>query len=841
MPKRSVYLQDIPKDEAWARLVEALKEAGLWQPLPGEWVPLGEALGRVTAEPVWAAMSSPHYHASAMDGYAVRARDTQGASETNPLTMALVGPEVADLDRVTRPAQPVNTGHPLPPWADAVIMVEHVQAGETPGELIIHAPVAPWHHVRPMGEDMVATELVLPANHTLRPIDLGAVAGSGHAGVWVRRKPRVAILPTGSELIRIEEAGEGRGAPRPGQVIEFNSLVLAAQVEQWGGVATRWPIVPDNYAAIRAAVAEAACDHDLVLVNAGSSAGSEDYTVHVVEELGEVLVHGIAVRPGHPVVFGMVRASPSSRPSSPQVERGRGGEAAHIPQIGALWATLKPLARQKRHKPTPSEDRLWQSLRGRRLERLKFRRQHVIGRFIVDFYCADLGLVVEVDGPVHQYTPNEDAIRQEYLESLGMRVVRLTDEDVMNNLEGALARILDAARMAASPPSRPSPSPFNEEGEGEPPQAARKGMRRAPASPEREGGAARRVPVIGVPGYPVSAALTGEMFVEPLISRWLGRLPAEPPTLQAVISRKVVSPTGDDDYVRVTVGQVGQRVIATPLSRGAGVITSLVRADGIVRIPRFSEGLDAGAPVTVHLYRTPREIARTIVAIGSHDLTLDLLAQFLAERAPGARLASANVGSLGGLIALKRGEAHLAGSHLLDPETGEYNRRYVDQYLAGREIVLVTLVHREQGLIVPAGNPQRIGGFEDLAREDVTFANRQRGAGTRLLLDYELSRRGIAAEQVHGYEREEFTHLAVAAAVASGAASCGLGVRAAAQALGLDFVPVGWERYDLVIPREHAESDLLAPLLALLEDGPFRTAVAALPGYDVREMGRVVG
>ncbi|HEC23879.1 MAG TPA: molybdopterin biosynthesis protein, partial [Chloroflexi bacterium] len=201
---------------------------------------------------------------------------------------------------------------------------------------------------------------------------------------------------------------------------------------------------------------------------------------------------------------------------------------------------------------------------------------------------------------------------------------------------------------------------------------------------------------------------------------------------------------------------------------------------------------------------------------------------------------SANVGSLGGLVALRRGEAHLAGSHLLDPETGEYNWRYIDQYLPGRNVALVTLVRREQGLIVPPGNPQAISGIGDLAREDVTFVNRQRGAGTRLLLDYELERHGIAPEQVRGYEREEYTHLGVAAAVASGTASCGMGVRAAARALGLDFVSVGWERYDLVIPREYYESDLLAPLLALLHDEAFRAAVAELPGYDVSEMGQVV-
>lgn len=635
--QRKIYLEDIPLDEAWRRFTEALAAAGLWRPFPGEDVPVVSALGRVTAAPVWARISSPHYHAAAMDGYAVRAADTIGATETAPLRLAL-GPQAVYVD----------TGDPLPPWANAVIPIEHVQPG--PDTIEIMAPVPPWRNVRPMGEDMVATELVLPANHTLVPVDLGAIAGCGHTHVQVRRRPRVAVIPTGTELVP-------PGVPlRPGDIIEYNSLVLAAQVESWGGQATRWPIIPDDYDRLRAAVQEAVATHDLVLINAGSSAGSEDFTARVVADLGQLLVHGVAVRPGHPVILGMI--------------------------------------------------------------------------------CSR--------------------------------------------------------------------------------------------------------PVIGVPGYPVSAALTGEIFVEPLLARWLGRPPQARPTVQATLTRKVLSPLGDDEYLRVTVGRVGGRTVAAPLSRGAGVITSLVRADGIVRIPRFSEGVHAGETVTVELYRQPEEIEHTIVVIGSHDLTLDLLAQHLAEARPGLRLASAHAGSLGGLVALRRGEAHLAGSHLLDEATGEYNISYVRQYLPGVPVVLVTLVRREQGLIVAPGNPKGIRGLADLARPEVTFVNRQRGAGTRVLLDYRLKELGIDPATVNGYEREEYTHLAVAAAVQSGAADCGLGIRAAARALDLDFVPLEHERYDLVIPRQYYEGPLLRPLLDLLHDVAFRQAVAALPGYDVAEMGQIV-
>jgi putative molybdopterin biosynthesis protein len=301
----------------------------------------------------------------------------------------------------------------------------------------------------------------------------------------------------------------------------------------------------------------------------------------------------------------------------------------------------------------------------------------------------------------------------------------------------------------------------------------------------------------------------------------------------------LLSPAGDDEFVRVVVGRVGERTLAAPLSRGAGVLTSLVRADGLVNIPRFSEGVDAGDEVTVELFRSPEEIDHTILAIGSHDLTLDLIAQFLAEMEPSRRLASANAGSLGGLMALRRGEAHLAGAHLLDPETGEYNLPYIHRYLPDTPVVVVTLTHREQGLIVARGNPKAITAIADLPREDVTYVNRQRGAGTRVLLDSILDREGIPREGLKGYDREEVTHLAVAVDIATGLADCGMGVRAAAVALGLDFVPIAWERYDLVIPVRFWDDPLLTPLRALLEDARFREAVAALPGYDPGEMGKL--
>ncbi len=656
----SIYLHDIPLPEAQARLKQALQDAGLWRGLRIETIPLDEnALGRVTAEAIWARLSSPHYHASAMDGFAVRAASTNGALPSQPITLQ-IGPG----------AQYVDTGDPLPGWANAVIPIENVESLNEHGDITaairepfairLRASVAPWGHVRPLGEDIVATQLVLPAGRVLKPADLGAIAAAGHERVRVARKPRVAILPTGTELVPIG------GHLQAGDILEYNSLVLAAQIKSMGGEPTRYPITKDEFDLICERVQQAAQAHDLVLLNAGSSAGAEDFSARVVEKLGQLLVHGVAVRPGHPVILGMIHRN---------VENGT---------------------------PDPS---------------------HLI-------------------------------------------------------------------------------------------------------------------PIIGVPGYPVSAALTVDIFVEPLMATWLGRRPLELPTETAILTRKIVSPAGDDDYLRVAVGKVGDKLLAAPLSRGAGVITSLVQADGLALIPRGAQGMEAGEKVQVRLYRSRSEIERTIFCIGSHDLTLDLMSQFLAEH--DRRLASANVGSQGGLIALRRGEAHLAGSHLLNPETGEYNISYVRQYLPNIPVRVVALVGRDQGLMVRRGNPKGVKGLEDLARPEVQFVNRQRGAGTRVLLDYHLNRMSIQPERIAGYSQEEYTHLGVAAAVASGRADCGMGIAAAAQALDLEFIPLFQERYDLVIPKPFAEDALLAPLFEVLTDRRFREAVAQLPGYDVSVMGIVV-
>ncbi len=636
---RRYFLTDVPLEEALERFWQALREAGALDCMPQETLPLAQAQGRVTARPIWAVRSSPHYNAAAMDGLAVRAADTVGASETAPVRLP-VGPHSAWVD----------TGDPMPAGTDAVVMIEHLHQ-LSDGAVEIMAPVAPWQHVRPLGEDIVATEMVLPESHLLGPVDLGACAAAGLTELPVRRRPRVAVIPTGNELAPL-----GSSDLKPGQVLEFNSLVLSGLVREWGGLAEALPPVADHLPTLQAAVGRALESHDLVIINAGSSAGSEDYTAAVVEALGALLVHGIAIRPGHPVVLGVAQGKP----------------------------------------------------------------------------------------------------------------------------------------------------------------------------------------VVGLPGYPVSAVLTAELVVKPWLERKLGLAPAPRPTVSAVITRKVVSPLGEDEFLRVKLGRVGGRMVAAPLQRGAGVTMSLVRADGLVRIPRFSEGLDAGAPVLVELLRPLAEVENTIVVIGSHDLALDLMASQLRRRSPGLRLASSHVGSLGGLQALRLGQAHLAGCHLLDEATGQYNVAQVRRSLPGMPVLVVKLAGRVQGLVLPPDNPKGIYSLADLGRRDVVFVNRQRGSGTRVLLDFHLKALGLAGDAIAGYPREEFTHLAVAAAVQSGSADTGLGVLSAARALGLDFIPLFNEQYDLVIPRVHYQSDLLQPLLALLGDPDFQRVVADLGGYDTTGMGAIM-
>jgi putative molybdopterin biosynthesis protein len=632
----SPFIRDVPAAQAYQAWRAAREAAGCPERLPATEVPLAEAAGLVTAAPVWATRSSPPFDAAGMDGIAVQAAGTIGAGETTAVYLA---PEAYDV---------VDTGDPMPAGRDAVVMREYVHYDADRAEL--RAAVPPYQHVRSIGEDVSAGELLLPAGHRLRAVDLAAAAAAGATRLSVRRRPVVLILPTGDEVRPIGTE------PGPGEILDTNSLMLAVQAREAGCDARCLPIEPDDPDRIAAVVTQAAADCDLLIVIAGSSAGRDDYTAKVVASTGTLAVHGVAVRPGHPVVLGVVG----------------------------------------------------------------------------------------------------------------------------------------------------------------------------------------RTPVLGAPGYPVSAALTFDIFAEPLLAELSGAAPRRRPQTVAKLARKLASPLGMDDWVRVRLGVVDGTTVATPLPRGAGVLTSLVRADGLLVVPAGVEGHHAGADVSVELLRGLDEIARTIVAIGSHDLVLDLAASALRADDPLVTLASSNVGSLGGLVALRDGLCHIAGSHLLDPASGDYTLPYVDRVFGALapDVAVVRLVHRDQGLMVAPGNPLGITGIPDLTRPGLRYVSRQRGAGTRVLLDHELGKLGLDPGLIEGYSREEPTHLAVAAAIAAGRADTGLGIMAAAQAYGLDFVPVTREPYDLVIAPGALETPQLAPLWSLLSSDRFQSAVAALGGYSAKEMGR---
>lgn len=647
--KREIYLETTPLNEAIERWLKKLESEGSLKPFSGETVKVIDAIGRITAEPVIANLSSPFYHSSAMDGYAVRYVDTFGASETSPKKLKL-GTQAVYVD----------TGDPIPDGFNTVIMIEDVNVIRGQGSGVrdqkdeyieITEPATPWQNVRVIGEDIVATELILPENHRIRPVDMGAMLASGHVEVKVRRKPRVVIIPTGTEIV---EPGTDL---KKGDIIEYNSRILGGLVSEWGGEAVRFRIVPDRLNELKDALLEAYKIGDMVVVNAGASAGSEDFTAKAIRDIGEVILHGVNIKPGKPVILG--------------------------------WVKNKP--------------------------------------------------------------------------------------------------------------------------------------------------------VLGIPGYPVSAYTTFNLFGKPVIHRWQGINAEVSETLVARLSRQVASPLGQEEFLRVKIGKVGNNFIATPVSRGAGVLMSLVRADGFVRIPAMSEGIGAGTEVNIEILRSKNEIGNTIVCIGSHDNALDLLANSLKKRYPKLSLSSAHVGSMGGLMALKRGEAHIAGTHLLDDETGEYNIPFIKKLLPDKKIMLVNLVYREQGLLVLKGNPKNIKGFKDLEREDIVFINRQAGAGTRLLTDKHLKELGINPKDVKGYEREEYTHMGVASAVLTGIADTGLAILASAKALGLDFVPVARERYDLAIPFEFYNTEMIQGLLNIIrKDSEFRDMVVNLGGYDFTDMGKVM-
>lgn len=611
--------------------------------LSGEMIYVPDSVGRVLSEPVFAKISSPNFHAAAMDGIAVKAENTFGASETNPKKL-IVNKDVFFL----------NTGHVLPKDTNSVIMIENVNIIDK-NSVEIEMPAVPWQHVRKMGEDIVATELLFARNHVITPYCVGALLSGGIFSVSVRKKPKAIIIPTGSELVDWNNADINE--LKPGQIFETNSFVLGKLTESFGGIYERYDKITDNTDRIKEAVLKAVnADCDIVLILGGSSAGSEDYAKKVISDIGEVFVHGVTMMPGKPVVIGKVKNKP----------------------------------------------------------------------------------------------------------------------------------------------------------------------------------------VFGIPGYPVSAIVAFEQLVQPIITKLLGQPEKERQKIQVIPAKKITSKLGLEEFLRVKLGKVGERIIATSLPRGAGCITTITEADGIIRIPNNVEGINAQEPVTAELIRPLSTVNNTIVVVGSHDNSLDILADSMKAGQNSLTLSSSHVGSMGGLMAIKNGACHIAGSHLLDTTDGSYNISYIKRYLPDLKVKLVHLVFRNQGLIVAKGNPKKINGIEDIARKDIKFINRQGGSGTRILLDYRLNQLGIKPEQINGYDNEEFTHMSVAVNILSGAVDVGLGIFAAAKALDLDFIPVVTEQYDLVIPEIYFETENIKILLDTINSTDFKKNVEALGGYSTKKTGEIL-
>jgi putative molybdopterin biosynthesis protein len=625
------YLQNAELEDGLTSYIEALKTET--QPLGTEDVQVNKSYGRIVSEAVYAKISSPHYNACAMDGIALCARSTFGATETTPSVLR----EGIDFERV-------DTGDPLPDRFDAVVMIEDVIEAED-GTVRLLSAASPWQNIRQIGEDVCASEMIIPSNTRIEPPMIGAMLAGGVLRINVWRRPLVGLIPTGDEIV------PPTSAPGKGDILEFNSSIFSAMLDKWSADTKVYSITPDKFDAIKDVIIKAAAECDVVIVNAGSSAGREDYSSAVITEIGRVILHGIAIRPGKPAILGIVN--------------------------------------------------------------------------------------------------------------------------------------------------------------------------------QRS--------VLGIPGYPVSGIIVMEKICKPVIEYMTHTHRPARQKANAVLSRKIVSSLKYKEFVRMKIGYVDGKFIATPLARGAGVITSFVKADGLLEIPINSEGIEAGTDIEVELLKSAEEIQNTLTVTGSHDPLIDIISDLLRKSDDDLSLSSAHVGSMGGIMAVKRGEAHIAGIHLLDEVSGEYNMSFIKRYLADEKILLIRGIHRSQGLMTGKNNPKNIQGLNNLTQEGISYVNRQKGSGTRILLDYLLKKENVSASSIYGYNREEFTHMSVAAIISSGSVDAGLGIFSAAKAFDLGFLPICDEEYDFIIPARFAEMNAVKKFLNVLGSAAFKAALSRMGGYSVRD------
>ena len=620
------YLNNTPLNEAREKYLSHLAERGF--NYKTEAIPSASSCGRVLCEAVYAKICSPHYNASAMDGIAVKASDTYGANESNAVILT------RDMYTV------VDTGDPIPDSTDAVIMVEDVtEIGD--GKVQIISAVHPWQNVRQVGEDICMGDMIAPSFTKITPSLCGAFLAGGVLETECVRKPVFGIIPTGDEIVSPKEN------PEKGEIIEFNSTIFSAMLSEWNAESKVYPIIKDKKDLLKEAISKAAEECDAVLVLAGSSAGRDDYTSTIIEELGEVLFHGLAIKPGKPAVLG---------------------------NIG-------------------------------------------------------------------------------------------------------------------------------------------------------------NVPVVGLPGYPVSAIVVMEEIVKSVVGQYYKKEQTTEQYVKATLGKRVVSSLKYQEFVRVTLGKSGDTLTAVPLNRGAGVITSFTKADGILTVPQNCEGFEAGEDVEIRLLKPISQIENSLIITGSHDPLIDELCDMIKKQNPAFNLTSSHVGSMGAITALKSGQAHLGFIHLLDTESGEYNTSYVKKYFPDGGVKLIKAIGRTQGLMVKKGNPLGIKNFADIIKG--RYVNRQLGSGTRILCDYLLKENGIDKKDVDGYRNEEFTHTAVAALIASGNADCGLGIYSAAKMYDLDFIEICTEEYDILIDEKAYENEQVQTFLDMIKSDKFKERLKEMGGYEV--------
>lgn len=591
-----------------------------------------DSLGRVLSKSIFAQKSSPNYSASAMDGIFLWAEKTYTATETSPVFLK------AEDDFIY-----LNTGNPIDySKGNSVIMIEDVIPQEN-GTIKLIKSAKPWQNIRPIGEDIVQGEMILKENHVIRPHDLGALISSMIKEIEVIKKPRVAIIPTGDEIVDIfkEEFKEN-------SIIDSNSYVFYNLLKEWGAEPIILPKVSDNLDLIATSINEASKKYDCVLISAGSSAGSKDYTKSAIETFGEVFIHGVALKPGKPTILG----------------------------------------------------------------------------------------------------------------------------------------------------------------------------------------ACNHTPVIGIPGYPVSAFMAMETFLKPIIN-FLTSMKPEESFIHGQLSKTIVSSLKHKELIRVALHFIDDKLLVTPLSRGAGITMSLVKADGILEVPQNIEGISQGEMVKVKLLKPLSEIKDYLISIGSHDIIMDLISDKI-------KLTSTHVGSFGGILAVKTGKTHLAPIHILDEDKGTYNIEIIKKYFPNNEVAIIKGIRRTQGIIVEKNNPLNITSLKDLTKSNIYFFNRQRGAGTRILLDHLLKKENISPKEINGYEREGNTHLEVAMAIKTGIANCGLGIQESAHITNLDFIPLKEEEYDFLVLKSKLQDPKIQEFINFLKSEFFNIKITSLPGYSLKNPGEVI-